>query len=71
MTVATCKIEEKLSKNGRKIYYIDVSNMTEKELCSVLGVKYVPWYKSAFFWAYALLFSMHSLMMLFNAFVNK
>mgnify|MGYP007069484764 CR=1 FL=1 len=29
----------------RKIIYIDASNMTRKEICDVLGIEYVPWYK--------------------------
>lgn len=54
----------------RKVYYIDVGDMTEKELCKVLGKKYIPWYKSSLFWGLALLFSMPSLIMLINVFGN-
>ena len=35
---------------GRTVVYIDVSKMSEKELCQVLNIEYVPWYKSSFFW---------------------
>lgn len=52
----------------RKIHYIDVSKMSEKELCDTLGLKYTPWYKSSLFWALALSFSMPSLLMLINIF---
>jgi len=52
----------------RKIYYIDVSKMSEKELCDTLGLKDTPWYKSSLFWALALSFSMPSLLMLINIF---
>lgn len=52
----------------REIHYIDVSKMSEQELCETLGIKYLPWYKSSLFWALALLFSMPSLLMLINIF---
>lgn len=52
----------------RKIHYINVSNMSEKELCDTLGLQYTPWYKSSLFWALALSFSMPSLLMLINNF---
>lgn len=50
--------------NGRKVIYIDVSKMTERELCHTLNIKYVPWYRSSLFWALALCFSMPSVLML-------
>ena len=48
--------------NERKVIYIDVSKMTERELCQTLNIKYVPWYKSGLFWALALSFSLPSMM---------
>lgn len=42
--------------NESKVQYIDVSNMTEKEICQLLNIKYVPWYKSGIFWLLALVF---------------
>jgi hypothetical protein len=54
----------------RKIHYIDVSKMSEKELCDTLGLEYTPWYKSSLFWALALFFSMPSLLLLVNIFGN-
>ena len=48
----------------RKIHYIDASKMSERELCKVLNIEYIPWYRSLFFWALCLLFSMPSLLML-------
>lgn len=52
----------------RKIHYINVSNIFEKELCDTLGLQYAPWYKSSLIWALALSFSMPSLLMLINNF---
>lgn len=46
-----------MQKLERKVHYIDVSNMTEKELCMLLDIEYVPWYRSLVFWALVLLFS--------------
>ena len=40
----------RLEELMRNVIYIDVSGMTQKELCNTLGIKYVPWYKSSFFW---------------------
>jgi hypothetical protein len=54
----------------KTIHYIDVSKMSEKELCGILGLEYTPWYKSSLFWALALSFSMPSLLILINIFVN-
>ena len=50
--------------NERKIHYIDVSKMTEKEICQVLNIEYVPWYRSSFFWALAILFSSPSIILI-------
>jgi hypothetical protein len=50
--------------NRRKVHYIDVSTMTEQELCRTLNIKYVPWYKSSLFWALALCFSLPSIIMI-------
>ena len=54
--------------NQRKVIYIDVSKMSEQELCETLGVEYVPWYKSSLFWLMALTFSMPSIVILINTF---
>jgi hypothetical protein len=48
----------------RKICYIDVSNMSQKEVCDLLRIEYAPWYKSSFFWLCALMFSMPSILMM-------
>ena len=40
--------------NELKVHYIDVSGMSEQELCQTLNIKYVPWYKSTLVWAVAL-----------------
>lgn len=40
--------------NERNVIYIDVSKMTEQELCHVLNIPYIPWYRSSLFWALAL-----------------
>jgi hypothetical protein len=50
--------------NGRKVVYVDVSKMTERELCETLDIPYVPWYRSTFFWSMALLFSLPSIIMI-------
>jgi hypothetical protein len=50
--------------NGRKVHYIDVIKMSEKELCKVLNIKYVPWYRSSLFWALAVCFSLPSIIMI-------
>ena len=47
--------------NERKVVYIDVSKMSEQELCQTLNIKYVPWYKSTLFWSMALCFSLPSI----------
>ena len=50
--------------NGRTVHCVDVSKMSEKELCKVLNIKYVPWYRSNMFWALAVCFSLPSIMMI-------
>ena len=50
--------------NQRTVHYIDVSKMTEKELCKVLNIKYVPWYRGSLFWSLALCFSLPSVIMI-------
>jgi hypothetical protein len=50
--------------NGRTVHYIDVSKMTEKELCQTLNIPYVPWYRSSLFWALTLCFSLPSIIMI-------
>lgn len=47
--------------NERKVHYIDVSKMSEKELCRTLNIKYVPWYRDSIFLALALVFAMPSI----------
>jgi len=39
----------------RKIIHIDVSKMSEKEICEAIGRKYIPWYKDLVFWSIILL----------------
>ena len=50
--------------NGRTVHYIDVSKMSEKELCKVLNIEYVPWYRSSLFWSLVLCFSLPSVIMI-------
>ena len=50
--------------NERKVHYIDVSKMTEEELCQVLNIEYVPWYKSSLFWSLAICFSLPSILLI-------
>jgi hypothetical protein len=50
--------------NGRNVVYIDVSTMTEQELCQVLNIKYIPWYRSSMFWALALWFTLPSFILI-------
>ena len=50
--------------NEHKVTYIDVSKMTEQELCQTLNIPYVPWYRSSMFWALAVCFSLPSIMMI-------
>jgi len=50
--------------NNRKVHYIDVSKMSEKELCAVLNIPYVPFYKSSFFWGMLILLSLPALSIL-------
>jgi hypothetical protein len=50
--------------NGRTVHYIDVSRMTERELCQTLNIAYVPWYRSSLFWVLAVCFSLPSIMMI-------
>lgn len=48
----------------RKVHYIDVSGMSEQELCQTLNIEYVPWYKSTLFWALAVCFSLPSMVLI-------
>jgi hypothetical protein len=50
--------------NERKIIYIDVSEMTEQELCETLDIEYMPWYRSGVFWALAVCFGSPSVVMI-------
>ena len=50
--------------NERKVHYIDASKMTEQELCQVLNIEYVPWYRSTLFWALALCFSLPNIVLI-------
>lgn len=50
------KISIESKQIGRQIYYIDVAEMSEQELCALIGVKWIPWYKSTIFWGFLLLF---------------
>lgn len=50
----------------RKVIYIDVSKMSEKELCATLKIPYVPWYKSSLFWGMVLVFAAPSLLTLLS-----
>jgi hypothetical protein len=50
--------------NKRKVHYVDVSKMLEQELCQILNIKYVPWYKSTLFWALAVCFSLPSMILI-------
>lgn len=50
--------------NERKVHYIDVSKMSEKELCKILNIEYIPWYKSTLFWALVLYFSSNSIVVI-------
>jgi hypothetical protein len=50
--------------NKRTVHYIDVSKMTEQELCQTLNIKYVSWYRSSLFWALAVCFSLPSIIMI-------
>jgi hypothetical protein len=34
----------------RKIHYVDVSTMSEKEICELLKLQYRPWYKDISLW---------------------
>jgi hypothetical protein len=53
--------------NERKVQYIDVGNMSEKELCQLLDIEYVPWYKSTVFWALEFCLAMPSIILIFGA----
>lgn len=50
--------------NERKIHYIDVSKMSEKDICDLLKIKYVPWYRDSLFWALVLVFATPSVALL-------
>ena len=52
--------------NPRTIVRIDVSDLSEQELCAVLAVPYVPWYRSHLFWCLALCLTMPSVMLIFE-----
>lgn len=54
--------------NQPKVIYIDVSKMSEQELCETLKIKYVPWYKSSLFWLMTLTFPMPSVVTIINIF---
>jgi hypothetical protein len=42
----------------RKVHYVDVSKMSEKDLCKLLNIPYIPWYRSGIFWTVFLLVAM-------------
>ena len=48
----------------RNVVYIDVSEMTQKELCKTLGIEYMPWYKSSFFWLMLICFGLQPIMII-------
>lgn len=48
----------------RTVNYIDASNMSEKEICELLKIPYVPTYKSSLFWSIVLLSLMPQLVLL-------
>jgi len=56
--------ENNMQKLDRKVHYIDVSKMTEKEICMLLDIEYVPWYRSPVFWALVLLFNVPSFLLI-------
>lgn len=49
---------------NKSIHVIDVSEMSEKEICHLLGIKFVPWYKSTLFWTILIGLSMPNAMLL-------
>ena len=50
--------EPKMNHNSeRRVIRIDVGQMSLKEACAAVGVKYVPWYKDSFFWMLAMGFA--------------
>jgi hypothetical protein len=38
-------------ETDRKVHYIDVSKLTQKQVEELLGIEHVPIYKSWLFWA--------------------
>lgn len=56
--------ENNMQKLDRKVHYIDVSKMTEKEICMLLDIEYVPWYRSPVFWALVLLFNVPTFLLI-------
>lgn len=50
----------------RTVHYIDVSKMSQKEICALIGMKYVPWYRSSLFWSLLLLFTSPSLIVIMD-----
>lgn len=53
-------------KTDRKIHQVNASNLTEKQICELLNIRYVPWYKDSLFWSLALVFSAPTLILLFS-----
>jgi hypothetical protein len=43
---------------NRKVHYIDVSKMSEREICKLLNIPYVPWYRSTVFWSMVIVLCM-------------
>ena len=39
----------------RKVHYIDVGDMSVKDVCTLLGIKHTPWHKDLMFWALILI----------------
>lgn len=56
--------KEAAKVNGRKIHYIDVSKMSEKELAKLLNMQHITFYKSLVLYGILLISLIHILVVL-------
>lgn len=55
----------------RKITYDDVSEMTDKELCKILNIKPVVWFKDVLVWTILFTIAAPSFILMFNIIWGK
>ncbi len=47
------------------IHVIDVGKLTRKEICHLLDIRFIPWYRSVLFWTILIALSMPNMLFLY------